>query len=1354
MMSQQFLSDLATGAIEWSITSQANAVKSIHPGAVFFGQGSYRLEVATATSESRPTRNSLETLWKARRNYRANPVILVVFYDTDGSERAALAGPSGEEPAIIEDVSPAQADRLCRTLLGASDRFAAERLARRGLQELETAIPGLRNAGMFSTYELKTRVPERPDWQSSVERGNSLLKARGSDLIHKLGFTLEQGAGAAQILRAGDTKTAVALFLSEAQTFDTSNASLSGSTPVSYGLSIARREGLKWLLLLRDGQLRIHSTADIGVGRQGQAETFVELDLNMLSEDDAGYLPLLAAGTALQSGGTFEQILNESYDYAIGLGERLRERIYDRAVPLLATSLAKQEGGGSVSEDQLDHVYEQAMLVLFRLLFVAYAEDKDFLPSRTNGRYQRRALKTMARELADARRDGALEFDDHSTDRWQDALALFAAIRNGNAEWGVSAYDGSLFSDDPNVNTAGAAVSQRELKNAEFGPVLEALLVDEGPDGLIGPVDFRSLSVREFGTIYEGLLESQLSIAPEDLTLDSEGRYVPQKGKARVIVPKGRAYFHSRSGERKSTGSYFTKPFAVEHLLDKALEPALDSHLERIRSYYDAGDMHSAAQSFFDFRVADIAMGSGHFLVAAVDRIEARLATFLAEHPIHEVQEELDTLARRAQGDGQLDTHHVDPSSLLRRMVARRCIYGVDRNRIAVELARLGIWLHTFVPGLPLSFLDHNLVEGDSLTGIATMDEAVSIIDTGTADKEQSIFADQIDEFLSRARSYLGHLGSLVDETTDQIAEARQAQQQIARAIEPARQLFDLLIAHRLGKAQAPNVDENQIASHPDLSKAQRMSSDLKSLHFPIAFPEVFMRERPGFDCIVGNPPWEEATVEELGFWTLRFPGLKSLSTKDRQKQIAKLEKERPDLKTEYESELPWAARLRELLHKGPFPGMGTGDPDVYKAFVWRFWALVNKIGRIGVVLPRSAMSASGTAEWRKAVIRDAGFEDVTFLLNRGGWAFDDAEHRYTMALVALAAGDTKTKNMRFRGPFTSLNHYRQGMQRAPLEVNTSDFLSWTTTASFPLLPSQEGAEVFMKLRAHPRLDTDEDEWMVRPHRELDASLDKKHINFNVRSTDGLWPVGGGKSFDIWEPDTGTYYGWAKPKYIQSVLQEKRVRAHRNKRSALYLMPTEWVEDPETLPCLHPRIAFRDVSRATDTRTVRVALVPSKRILNNSAPYFLWQRGNAADVAYLLGVMSSLPFDWYARRYVENHLNFFVLSGFPAPRPGQDDPLRREIVKLAGRLAAVDDRYAQWAEEVGVPVGSVKTMEEKERLVARLDAAVALLYGLEERDVDIIFETFHEGWDYVGRLQQVKKHMQDLKGTVQAERES
>ena len=327
------------------------------------------------------------------------------------------------------------------------------------------------------------------------------------------------------------------------------------------------------------------------------------------------------------------------------------------------------------------------------------------------------------------------------------------------------------------------------------------------------------------------------------------------------------------------------------------------------------------------------------------------------------------------------DSIEIEHGSLLRRQVARRCVYGVDRNPIGVELARLSMWVHTFVPGLPLSFLDHSLVCGDSLAGIGTIDEAVSALDPQEHAGWMSVFRQEIDEFLGRAGDSLRRLARTVDATAAEISDARQAHAEALRAVAPATQLFDLIVAARLtrtddraDRVELPSkVDEESIARHAQVERAAQIAAELRALHFPVAFPEVFLRDRPGFDCIIGNPPWEEIMVDETTFWSLRYPGFRGQPPSKQRISIAKYRQERPDLVREYEQEVSQTTTIRHLLSAGQYPGLNQGNADLYKAFCWRFWQLVRERGWIGVVLPRTALTGLGTAEWRLAVLDGGG---------------------------------------------------------------------------------------------------------------------------------------------------------------------------------------------------------------------------------------------------------------------------------------------------------------------------------------------------------------------------------------------
>jgi len=237
------------------------------------------------------------------------------------------------------------------------------------------------------------------------------------------------------------------------------------------------------------------------------------------------------------------------------------------------------------------------------------------------------------------------------------------------------------------------------------------------------------------------------------------------------------------------------------------------------------------------------------------------------------------------------------------------------------------------------------------------------------------------------------------------------------------------------------------------------------------------------------------------------------------------------------------------------------------------------------------------------------------------------------------------------------------------------------------------------------------------------------------------WPVYSGKSFDVWNPDTGQYYASVDAESITAHLAQKRQRGHKNQRSVFSEFDPAHIDNPTTLACLQPRIVFRDVTRATDTRTVRAALVPGEIVAVHKAPTLLWPNGTARDEAYLLGILSSMILDWYARRLVEMTLSFRLLNGLPIPHVDiERDLAAARVVEIGGRLAAVDDRFAGWAAEVGVPVGSVQDEATKTDLVCELDACVAHLYGLEESDLAVIYDTFHEGADYSERHAAVLEH--------------
>lgn len=1364
----------ADKSVKWQA---ADVPSSVTLERVFFGPDPVGLggfQVAVATCTSVPSRQLLRDLFLSRKG--KTQIQLVVAALHDGT--AYLFGPDPQAQAI--ELPLERAHRQLQSVLAEPDLLAAtERYAGFRRAGDSTGVAGFTNSGLFASHHITSNVPHRPDWETLGRAAMPLLSKRGNHLIEALGFGTRPGPNGTMLLSiSGHSPRAVAVLLDDSEHFDSKTQRFQLS-PVAFGLAVASRQDVPWLVVLRKDQVRLYPGRDgVGVGSKGQSETFFEIDLATVDAGYAALLPLIFSSSALAADGTAEELLRDSARYATELGARLRERIYGEVIPTLAVEVAHRlavsagvalDAGGLALSDRV------TLRILFRLLFQAYAEDRGLLPSGRNEGFDANSLKTNARRLIDAD-----EFGSAST-IWFDLVQVWNAIDEGNPQWQVPPYNGGLFASDKERSPEGALIRAIELPDTVLGPALKSLLIDVSNDGILAPVDFRSLSVREFGTIYEGLLESSLSLANQDLTVDSTGTWVPATRGEKVLVPSGAIYFHTASGERKATGSYFTPKMIVDHLIERSITPALADHLGRIAGHLDKGDASTAAREFFDFRVADLAMGSGHFLVAAVDKIEALMRTFLTEHSVPGVNEELLRLAvvaRDALGTDDVAKSEVDEVGLLRRQIARRCIYGLDINPMAVELARLALWIHTFVPGLPMSNLDHGLVNANSLTGIGTIEESVnalvgtsdafsidiartSPIDDGLFEPEGSLFAagsagtvrqtgyqqwlrGVVTEYLDYARPTLADMANAAEATKSEVEEAATLLARAQEAAEPARRIFDAAVAVRLGEWSTSITRPEHVDRLTQATEPRELVRTLRPAHMPYLFPEVFLRDEPGFDVILGNPPWEELQVEEPKFWLRIRPGLLGLKPAELQAEVKRLRQERSDLLPDLEREVAAVASMRKVLLAGPFPGLGTGDIDLYQAFAWRSWQLLRTRGHLGVVMPRSLVNSAGSAVWRETVFPNSSVRLVG-LVNTRHWVF--AIHpQWSITLMTLRkAPGTGEGQLDLSGPFHDESAFVHGKDQVG-HVSFHTLALASAGAAVPNLPDAASVEIFAKIRQAPRLDAKRPGWDFRPVAEFHATNDRSVFDSGLGEGGGRIPVIAGAGFNLWQPETGEVYAWADPARVEEALFSKRQNQSRLKRSAFYGLPAAEVADRDTLPFHHPRIAFRDVCRATDTRTCIAALIPARTVCQNSAPYLLQVDGGPDAAAYLLGVLSSIPLDWYSRRFVELHMNLHIFNGLPVPAYDAASALCAQLVQISARLAAVDDRFGSWARDVGVPEGSVSSPAEREGLIAELDALVSLLYGLNEDQLEHVFATFHRGWSHEQRLAAVLNHYREWKG--------
>jgi type I restriction-modification system DNA methylase subunit len=479
---------------------------------------------------------------------------------------------------------------------------------------------------------------------------------------------------------------------------------------------------------------------------------------------------LAAAAFVSDAGGRslLDRALAESRAQTIAVGDALRRQVFG-AVPLVAEGLL---GTDERSAEALAAAFDNALVVLYRVLFCLHAEDRGLLPVN-NVHYLQYSLRNQRTRLAADIAVGRV-FSSRSDDLFNDLRALFRIIDQGDLALGVNEYNGGLFSAKGHIWLHGRTVNDEQMSRA-----LDLLYRVDGAQ-----VDYRDLSVRHLGTIFEQLLAFKLA---ETAT-----------GSLDLVAATG----------RKATGAYFTPDHIVDEIVERTLGPILDRRSDEIAAARMSGPR--AFGRLLDIHVLDPAMGSGHFLVSAA----AYIARRIANDPSNDAEPSLPEL----QG-----------------LVAERCLYGVDVNAMAVEIARLALWLTTVRSDRPLRFLA-NLRHGNSL---------VSCDLPALLDAEANLFAAQL---ATRAIGMLDRIGAIASTDTatgEQAHEKERIQNELDTLKEPLLRICGEAVRPPVGPAAGP------------------------PMHWQIEFPERFIAAdgsllaNGGFDAVIGNPPY--VRIQELG---------------------------------------------------------------------------------------------------------------------------------------------------------------------------------------------------------------------------------------------------------------------------------------------------------------------------------------------------------------------------------------------------------------------------------------------------------------------------------------------------------
>jgi hypothetical protein len=816
---------------------------------------------------------------------------------------------------------------------------------------------------------------------------------------------------------------------------------------------------------------------------------------------------------------TFHAIAQrEARNYEESVSQKLGERVFAEVFPSLANALAasdlqaSKDAKGAYTRAYLDELREASLVLLYRLLFVLYAEDRRLLPVM-DSRYAPYSLSELREQIAQAR-DGGKVLSGKVSNYWSVLDNLFVLIAEGDDQVGMPAYNGGLF------ERARAPILARvRVPDAQMAPVIDAL--SRRVEELHKPrINYRDLSVAHLGSIYERLLEYTL------------------------VQEEGALHARPASFARKVSGSYYTHDDLVRLILDEAVGKLVEEKLaafdavlkgyatrKSLKPYeWDALEKSDPPAQLLELKICDPAMGSGHFLVALVDWLADRIleaidavdedvnampwAAHLADKGapysspvvvrVADIRQRI--LKAGKEHNWALDARQLDDRHIVRRMILKKVIFGVDKNPMAVELAKVALWLHTFTVGAPLSFLDHHLKCGDSLHGekLDTVRTAMQALGT--------LFQDAELARLELAAKSLEAVSELTDTSIAEAHESKKLADEAAEKLAPIHALLDFWRALRWLVPGWPTTKPAKIkdetarkalaelfsgrrnlvgdimqgtiegegadvaAANDLLARASALARREHFFHWWTAFPTVWRTQGSGgFDAVIGNPPWDVLELED-GVWF--FDRERSISmtktSAERDALIEKLKSRNPRLWNEFHEAKEQSNRaLRVIRESSEYPFFSSGKVNLYRLFVERCTALGSASSVFGLLVPSGiSADAAGSKFFRKVADdrRVLSLFDFENRGNPGGSYFPDVDAR-TKFCVFVFGGVSRIT------PFMSCAFYLKSPVELRnsgriLRIHASDLLSINpNTASMPMLSSQKDADLTAAIyRSNPVL--------------------------------------------------------------------------------------------------------------------------------------------------------------------------------------------------------------------------------------------------------------------------------------------
>ena len=989
----------------------------------------------------------------------------------------------------------------------------------------------------------------------------------------------------------------------------------------------------------------------------------------------------------------------------------LSKAIFSEVYPDLVSALWRHDEHAAA-----DQIANAALTILYRLLFIFYAEDRGMLNTE-DPRYREYSLRHGVREPAVSQL-AAGNPSSVFTRFWDHLATLTEVLDHGNPEMGLPPYDGGLFATDP-----GSLLAQARLTDAQLAPIIKALSHTEAGDY----ISYRNLEIQQLGSIYERLLER-----------------VPQRDDAGQVEVVVSPY------ARKDSGSYYTPQELVDLIVEQTLRPLLD---ERIAAFEaEPTEANDPAVALLRLKILDPAMGSGHFLITAIDWLTAAIEDLLDRSDngndsddddgepsyVSPVQAELDLIEahrsaplhpsiddairaeieqRRALGD-QLPSP--DRQSLIRRMVLKRCIYGVDKNPMAVELAKVALWLHSFAPPLPLPYLNHRIRAGDSLLGISIDAAHDYLAPWGPDHIARGLFADLA--ALSRSTAEAAEaLDANLDLTIIAIGESFRwdgLQNQVRARL---RKVLNLTAGLRWLSTSMKKVEREEfhaplteaISGHPGRAdailhngendpgltpatpgfhlirdQANEIADRENFFHWQVEFALVM--DQGGFDAIVTNPPWERIKLQEVEWWAARREDIAKAPTAAARKQkIAKLRAAGDPLVAEYDQAAERAAQLSAVLRgSGDYPQLGKGDINLYSLFVERALSLINPDGVAGLLTPSGIYADHTTAAFFKAMSTTGRVGGIYDFENRRSanpdatstrW-FSDV-HPQLKFCATIFAGSERRFAETYCGFFLDSKTDLNDADRV-FTLAADDFARINpNSGNAPVLRSRIDAEIVRRIyHTHPVLvehsagepikqypvryrqgmfHSQNDAALFTTVADLDAAQAYHVVDNRYRRGDDEWvPLYQGRMINQFDHRANGVV--RNPENVSNQFSSKSSTDEQRADPAFFTQSPYWIP-ASAVEARMPRsehwsIVFRDVTNATNERMMIATVIPWLGLADTLGWLRRDDEFDATEAACLLANFNSLCLDYVAKQKVQSaHLKWFAVEQLPVIAPTDYD---------------------------------------------------------------------------------------------------